>query len=200
MASGTRRSDAAPSGRHTGSTPPIDTPQPGSATEQTVARLHPSARRLVVPSIASIAVSGAAVYSAASASDTLHRLAFAGGGLIAILGIGVIPFLLWASRVYLITTRRIVARKGVFTRERRELPHSRANLLELRQSALQRMAGTGDLVILQGEREVFRLLDLPGAGLVEEALRDLMEHSSGSTYARTRQPEATRRAFDPPAR
>lgn len=200
MAQGTRRGDAAPRGRHTGSVEPIATPQPGSNTEQKVARLHPSARRLVVPSVVCVAISGVSVYGTASTNDTMHRVAFAGGGLVGILLIGLLPFLLWASRVYLITTRRIVATKGMFTRERRELPHSRANLLELRQSGLQRLSGTGDIVILQGEREVFRLLDLPGAVLVEEALRDLMEHSSGSTYARTRQPEGTRRAFDPPAR
>lgn len=165
-----------------------------------MARLHPSARWLILPVIALAAVAAGGAYAFSSVTETWQRIALPAAALVLVVLLGVLPFLLWASRVYLITTRRIVATRGLFTRERREIQHNRANRLQLRRGPLQRVAGTGDIVISQGEREVFRLLDVPGAALVEEALLDLMEFSGGSTLARGRVPEETRRSFDPPVR
>lgn len=197
---GSKRRDPPSRARHSGAVDPIAPPRPGSTAEQTVARLHPSARWLVLPCALVVVVSGAAAHAFALVDGQWQRLALVAIAVGLVVVLGIVPFLLWASRVYLITTRRIVATRGLLARERRELMHSRANRLQLTRSPLQRLAGTGDIVISQGEREVFRLLDVPGAALVEEALLDLMEFSGGSTLARGRQPEETRRPFDPPVR
>ena len=196
MASGGRRA-----ARAKGPSPePIAPARPGSNTEHTVARIHPSARRLALPAVAVIVVAGATAYATGSALEGWQRIVLPIAGAVIVLVVGVLPFLLWASHVYLITTRRVVATRGLVRRTRRELVHSRANRLELVQTAMQRAAGSGDVIAFQGEREVFRLVDVPGAELVERALLDMMELAGGSTLARGRQPEETRRSFDPPVR
>jgi len=172
-------------------------PATSTGTEQTVARLHPSSRRLILPAIIVVAVCAATGFLAGNLPEEWENVALPFVAATVILFTGVFPLLFWLNRVYLITTRRIVAKRGLFTRERREILHSRTHQIVLRRGPLQILARSGDIVVMSGEEELFRLADVPSADLVHEALLHLVEHGSSVPLSRSRQPEETRRPFDP---
>jgi membrane protein YdbS with pleckstrin-like domain len=186
-----RRDRGAPPGAD-----PVAPAAPGSA-ETVVARMHSSARVLVLPAVAVIAVCAAAGYFSGNLPESWENAAlpFAAGFLVLV--IGVLPLLLWASRVYVVTTHRVVERRGLFSRRRQELPHSRSGEVVVRRGPLQILARSGDVVVAGRGGEEFVLRDVPDAVLVRQTLADLMLHGSGMTAPRSRQPEATRRPFDP---
>lgn len=162
--------------------------------ELVVARLRPHARRLVAPALLLVVVAGGTAFFAGSlAEDWENALLVAGG--IAVIGLGaLLPFMVWLGRRTIITTRRLVVRHGLLTRVHQELLHSRGYDLTVRQSALQRVFGSGDIRINAGLEAPVVLRDLPRALLVAEALQDLMEGNANPIAAR-RQSEESRRTL-----
>ena len=202
MASGAGTTDAAAwqsrRGRSTTSVEPIPAPKRGSTEEHTVARMHASGRRLVLPVLALVVLAAAAGYLPGKLPEAWQNqaLPFALGALALLLGL--VPFLAWLSRVYTITTRRVVVRSGVLIRTRQELLFTRGFDVTMHRGPLQRLAGSGDVAIDSGADEPLVLKDVPGAPLVQAALADLMEvstHALGTP--RQQQINATRRPFDP---
>lgn len=159
--------------------------------------MHSSARRLILPAALVVVVCAATGYLAGNLAEPWENIALPFAGAFLVLVAGVIPYLVWARRVYLITTRRLVATRGFFVRERLELLHDRTAHVSVRQGPLQSLAGSGDVTIALSETNTVTLADVPDAKLVQAALLDLMQHSSGIVAPRSRQPAATRRPFDP---
>jgi membrane protein YdbS with pleckstrin-like domain len=202
MASGAGTTDAAAwqsrRGRSTPSVEPIPAPKRGSTQETTVARMHASGRRLVLPVLVLAVLFGACGYLAGRLPEAWmnQALPFALAALALLLG--VLPFLAWLSRVYTITTRRVVIRSGFLIRSRQELLFTRGFDVTMRRGPLQRIAGSGDIAISTGADEPLVLKDVPGAPLVQAALADLMEVSTHAVGTpRQQQIAATRRPFDP---
>lgn len=72
----------------------------------------------------------------------------------------------WTTTRLLVTSERVVVRSGVLARRGREIPLERVNDIGFRQSILERLVGSGDLVIESGgERgqEVFDHVAQPSA-------------------------------------
>jgi len=95
-----------------------------------------------------------------------------------------LPLLSWLGKRYIITTRRIIFRRGFFVRVRQELLHSRGYDVTVRKSMLQSMFGSGDVEINTGLDNPVVLKDTPNADLVQGALHDLMEASLNPIAAR----------------
>ena len=127
-------------------------------------------------------------YAHEEGGDWLDVL-FAAAGLLVIFGVFV-PLVSWLNHSYVITTRRIVARRGVVVRTRQELLHSRSYDVSVRQAGLQFMFGSGDVRINTGLEHPFVLRDVPHAAVVQSALHDLMEESLNPIAARRQQGEA----------
>lgn len=199
MASGAGTTDAAVGRSRRGrSSAPIEPPKRGSTTETTVARMHASARRLVLPGIAVLGVSAATGYLSGRLTQPWERIALPVGAVALLLLLGVIPYLVWLSRVYVITTRRIVLRSGFFLRSRQEVLLTRGFDVTLRRGPLQALSGSGHVLIDVGADEPVVLRDVPSAALVQAALADLMEYSTNVVGTkRQQQIAATRRPFDP---
>ncbi|HET6303082.1 PH domain-containing protein [Microbacterium sp.] len=152
------------------------TPAPGAPTpELRVARFRGHARRLFWSALVLIAVAGAVGYFygnlPAPFQNWMLLLAAAAILLVAV----VLPFAAWWSRTYLITTRRVIARRGLFRRATRELEHVRGYSIDLRRGILQRMWGAGTLTLSNGVDEPLRMVDIPSAELVHEVLVDQVE-------------------------
>lgn len=185
--------------RRTGQTPPGPGARPRARSvegERPVARMHPSGRRLILPSLLVIAACGAAGFFTGSFDEAWQNIAVPVASALVVIGLGLVPFIRWASRVCLITTRRTVVRTGVFTRVRREILHNRSNTLSLRQGPLQTLFGSGDVTIANGAGQQLLLRDVPRARLVRAALQDLAETAS-IVPPSTRASESQRRSFDP---
>jgi uncharacterized membrane protein YdbT with pleckstrin-like domain len=87
---------------------------------------------------------------------TTSGLLLAVAALVAVIGFllgTVIPLLKWSRTLFVLTTDRLITRRGVIAREAAEIPLERINHVALRHSALERAVGAGDLLIESaGER------------------------------------------------
>ncbi len=154
------------------------TPAPGvEAPEKRIARFRPHGRVLFWPAVLLIAVAGACGYLLGNLPAGYQDwMLLAGAGALVLLLV-VLPYLAWLAHVYIITTQRIIERRGLFVPQRRELAHVRGYTVQLRRSILQRMWGAGTLVLAGGVEEPMTLKNVPSAALVHETLVDQIEVS-----------------------
>ena len=111
--------------------------------ERAVSRLRPHARALVLPSLVLVSAAGAASYGLFALDDLWQRLAALVAGLVVIGALWVLPLLSWLSTQYLITTRRLVLRRGVLVRTRQEVLLSRGHDVTVRITEVEAYAGVG---------------------------------------------------------
>lgn len=100
----------------------------------------------------------------------------ASAGLVVLLVV-IVPWVRWLSRSYTITTRRVIAREGVFARRRREYTHARGYGIEVRRGPIQRMWRAGTITLTNGVDAPLRLVNVPDVALVQEVLADQVEVS-----------------------
>ena len=76
---------------------------------------------------------------------------YVGSGLIivAILNVAVV-YLKWRTTDFVLTNDRLVTRRGIFSRDSREIPLDRVMDLSCHQSLFERVIGAGDLMIESG--------------------------------------------------
>jgi membrane protein YdbS with pleckstrin-like domain len=152
----------------------------GRAPERVIARLRPHARALVLPSLALIALTGAATYLAVTLDELWMRLAALLAGLVLAALLWLLPLLRWLSTQYVVTTRRVVLSRGLFVRTRSEVLLSRSHDVTLRRSGLQGAFRSGDVLLNTGLDRPIVLRDVPRADLVQAALGEVMEASTTS--------------------
>ena len=72
--------------------------------------------------------------------------------------LAVIPFLRWRFTLFVLTTDRLITRKGIIAKRSKEIPLERINDVAFNQSVFERMVGAGDLLIESaGERGQTRI-------------------------------------------
>jgi uncharacterized membrane protein YdbT with pleckstrin-like domain len=151
-------------------------PPPGTPAEEfLIARFRGHALRLFWSALLLIAVAGATAYLYGNLPTGLEdwMLLAAAGGLV-LLGV-VVPYIVWASRSYTITTRRVIARRGLGSRQRREVSHVRGYSISVRRGILQRIWGAGTITLSNGVDAPLQLKNVPSATLVHETLADQIE-------------------------
>lgn len=143
--------------------------------ESVIVRLRPHGRALFWPTVLLVIVAGGVGFVAGIVAEQWQAIAvIVAAGLLVLIG-WFFPLCRWLSRRYTITTRRIVVRSGFFVRSRQELLHSRAHDVTLRRGVLQSMFRSGDVILNGGQQNPVVLRDVPSAGLVQEALHDLID-------------------------
>lgn len=154
------------------------TPAPGVPTpEMRVVRTRRHARRLIWSALVLIAVAGSVGFFAGNLPAPFEDwMLFTAAGIVVLLLV-VLPFLVWWSHTYTITTRRVIERSGLFSRHRTELPHARGYTISERRGPLQRLWGTGTLTLSNGVDTPLRMRDVPAVSLVHETLVDQVEVS-----------------------
>lgn len=173
-------------------------PAPGaSAPELRVARVRGHARRLTWSAIVLIAVAGAVGYFYGNLPAPLENWMLLAAAALVVLLLVLVPFLVWWSHTYTITTRRVLSRNGLFTARRRELTHVRGYTIEVRRSIAQRMWRTGTLTLSDGVGEPMQLVDIPDVELLHEVLVDQVEVSQILAH-RDAQPPLPPQAPPPP--
>jgi uncharacterized membrane protein YdbT with pleckstrin-like domain len=142
--------------------------------ERVVARLRRHARVLALPALLLVAVAGATGYVVPVLDEGWPRLAAVVVAALVVLVGCVIPYLSWLAARTTITTRRVIVRRGLFVRVRRELWHRRGYDVQVRRGWLQRTAGTGDVRLETGHDVPVVLRDVPDPLAVQAALHELM--------------------------
>src|SRR5690349_19041919 len=129
-----------------GGRPP--TPAPGVPTpELRVARFRRHARHLFWPALVLIAVAAAVGFFYGNLPSPLRNWMLLAAAGVVVLLLVLLPFLSWWSRVYTITTRRVMERSGILVARHRELTHVRGYSIQVKRGPIQRMWGAGTLVL-----------------------------------------------------
>lgn len=151
-------------------------PPPGvPAEELVVARFRGHARRLFWSALVLIAVCGAAAYLYGNLPAGFEDWMVPTAAVAVIVLLVVVPFLIWLSASYTITTRRVIVQDGIGARRRRELSHARGYSIGVRRGPIQRMWGTGTITLSNGVDAPLRLVNVPSVNLVHEVLADQVE-------------------------
>ena len=151
-------------------------PPPGAPAEELlIARFRSQGRGLFWCALLLIAVCGATAffYDNLPAGFENWMLLAAAAALI-LVGV-VVPYSVWLSRTYTLTTRRVIVRQGMGARQRREMSHVRGYSIGVRRGIPQRMWGAGTITLTNGLDAPLRLVNIPHVTLVHEALADQTE-------------------------
>jgi uncharacterized membrane protein YdbT with pleckstrin-like domain len=148
--------------------------------EDAVVVLHPHWKVLVRPAVLTVLVVAALV--AAEVLIPAGHWAATGRLVVAVIAVLLlvwcllIPLLVWRTTVYELTTSRLRLRDGVLTRHGRDIPLSRITDVSFRKGILDRVLGTGTLVVESaGEHGELTLDEIPRVERVFSLLFQLVE-------------------------
>lgn len=101
--------------------------------------------------------------------------------VVAVLVVGALfglPFLRWRTTLFVITTKRVVTREGLLTRNGRDIPLNRVNDVSFSHNLLERVLRCGTLTVESaGERGQVVLTDIPRVAEVQHKLYELTERA-----------------------
>jgi uncharacterized membrane protein YdbT with pleckstrin-like domain len=144
--------------------------------EQVVVHRHPHWKMLVLPVLALLLFVGVASFLAALVSAQTWAvwawLGLAAAGLALVGRFTVYPVVRWRTTHFVVTDRRVLVREGVFTRHGMDIPSKRISGVQFRQGLLDRILGSGTLVIESDSDESLEFDDIPGVRRVHAVLYD----------------------------
>lgn len=135
------------------------------ADERVVVHNHPHWKKLVLPVLALLVVLGLGGFLAALVNGT----AWAGpaqaalGVVAAVLLVAWVltPLVRWKTTHFVVTTQRLMVRRGVFTRSGEDIPLSRINSVSFRHGITDRLVGCGTLIVESASDEPLEFDDVP---------------------------------------
>jgi uncharacterized membrane protein YdbT with pleckstrin-like domain len=162
--------------------------------EEVVLRLHPHWKVLVLPVLAFLLLAAATGFAIARIDSTAAELAVVVVALLLLYWLTIVPFLRWRTTHFVITTHRVLLRRGILSRSGRDIPLSRVNDVSFQHSLLERMLGCGTLVVESaGERGQVSMDDVPHVEQVQSTLYQLVEDDSDRRGRPDAEPRSRRR-------
>jgi uncharacterized membrane protein YdbT with pleckstrin-like domain len=169
--------------------------------ESLVLTLRPHVKVLFWPAVVLLLVAPGAAVIAAYVPDGFAqlwlRVAVGAVAGIIVLRWSVWPFIVWWNRLYVVTTRRLVIREGVFNRAGHDMPLVRLNDVSFEHSFWERLLGCGTLVVESaGERGQITLDDIPKVEQVQRTLYELSDDARSGDSGRDDHDDHDRRDRD----
>jgi uncharacterized membrane protein YdbT with pleckstrin-like domain len=118
-----------------------------SPGETIVYELRPHWRALIAPTIVLILLAFAGTWLYFLTDSAILRWVVLGAGVGLLLLWVVLPLLRWLTTQYVFTDRRIIIRRGLITKQGRDVPLAKVNNVAFNQSVLGRMFNFGELQI-----------------------------------------------------
>jgi uncharacterized membrane protein YdbT with pleckstrin-like domain len=150
--------------------------------EQVVVHTHPHWKKIVLPVLALLLVVGLGSYLAAViATQTWSAAGWAalgGLGLVLVGWLTVLPVIRWRTTHFVVTTRRVLVREGVLTRQGIDIPMARINSVQFRHNIIERLLGCGTLVIESASEEALEFDDIPDIERVHMLLYREVAHET----------------------
>lgn len=149
--------------------------------EQVVEHLHPHWITLVPATLWFILICAAAGVGAYFAPDhgtnrTVVLIVITAVAVVLFLWLTAAPWIRWRTTHFVLTTHRVLIRRGVFTHSGRDIALQRINDVAFTQSLWDRMVGAGTLVIESaGEHGQEALKNIPHSDQVQQTLNRLIE-------------------------
>ncbi len=147
--------------------------------EQVVLHSHPHWKRLVGPVLVFIIATGVAAFLTAVVQqragwDQNARMIVEGViwaiWLVLLCWLTLAPVLSWRTTHFVITDRRVMFRHGLLTRSGIDIPLARINSVEFRHGLIDRMVGTGTLIIESASQDPLEFHDIPQVERVHSLL------------------------------
>jgi uncharacterized membrane protein YdbT with pleckstrin-like domain len=148
--------------------------------EHLVLRLHPHWKTLIGPLLVAVLVVAAALIAEVlippNSAAAVERLVVAAVAILAVMLWLIVPVLRWRTTTYELTTRRMRVRSGIVTRQGRDIPLARINDVSFEKGLLDRLLGSGRLVVESaGEHGQILLNDIPRVEFTQATLFRLVE-------------------------
>lgn len=139
--------------------------------EQVVLHRHPHWKRLILPALALILLTGLAALGSAVVNRTgsqwpqltkniLHGVIW-GIWLVIVGWLTIRPFLSWLTTHFVVTNRRVMYRHGLMTRSGIDIPLARINSVEFRDKLFERIFRTGTLIIESASQDPLEFSNIP---------------------------------------
>jgi uncharacterized membrane protein YdbT with pleckstrin-like domain len=148
--------------------------------EHLVLRLHPHWKTLIWPVAVAVLVVAVALIAEvlipSNSAAAVERLVVAAVAILAVMLWLIVPVLRWRTTTYELTTRRLRVRSGIVTRHGRDIPLARINDVSFEKGLLDRLLGSGRLVVESaGEHGQILLNDIPRVEFTQATLFRLVE-------------------------
>ena len=135
---------------------------------------HPHWKMLVLPVLVLLLVVGIGSYLAALVSTQSWApfawIALAVVGLVLVVWLTVVPVVRWRTTHFVITSRRVLVREGVLSRQGLDIPMSRINSVQFRRTVLERLLGCGTLIVESASDDPLEFTDVPDVERVHALL------------------------------
>ena len=151
--------------------------------EQVVLDLHPHWKQLLLPALLLPVVVGVATYLLfvvpSGTVRTPLRWAIVVVAVLVLLRFTVWPWITWQTTHYVLTTRRVVIRRGALGRSGRDIPLTRVNDVAFHHSLFERLLRCGTLTIESaGEHGQVVLPEVPDVEMVQREVYRCVEDES----------------------
>jgi uncharacterized membrane protein YdbT with pleckstrin-like domain len=148
--------------------------------EHLVLLLHPHWKTLIRPFAVAVLVIAIALIAEvlipSNSAAAVERLVVAAVAILAVMLWLIVPVLRWRTTTYELTTRRLRVRSGIVTRHGRDIPLARINDVSFEKGLLDRLLGSGRLVVESaGEHGQILLNDIPRVEFTQATLFRLVE-------------------------
>ena len=148
--------------------------------EHLVLLLHPHWKTLIRPFAVAVLVIVIALIAEvlipSGSASAVIRLVVAAVAILAVMLWLIVPVLRWRTTTYELTTRRMRVRSGIVTRHGRDIPLARINDVSFEKGLLDRLLGSGRLVVESaGEHGQILLDDIPRVEFTQATLFRLVE-------------------------
>ncbi len=151
--------------------------------EKVVRHLHPHWLTVLLPTVVGVLVVAATVVSVLVLPDgsvgSVLLWVVLGAALLVLLAFVVAPYARWRSTHYVITTHRVMVRRGVLSKAGKDITLAKITDVGFRQSLLDRMIGAGSLHIESaGDSPDEDLVNVPDSDDVQQLINRLVDEDS----------------------
>lgn len=146
-----------------------------TSPEVKVIKFRTHARNLTWSVLVLIAIGALTPYFFGSFVEPWQNWALILGAVLLVLFLVIAPFFTWLARTSVVTTKRIILRRGFFTQHRAEVRLAQVREIKMKRGVVQRMWKTGDIVLQAGLSAPVVLRNVPGITEVAPVLQELVE-------------------------
>lgn len=148
-----------------------------SEPEVAVVRLRRHARVLILPALILLGTAFASGYFIGSFPDAWQNWLAVAIALLLVIGGVLLPLSIWLGNTITVTTRRVIVRRGLFTRTRSEVSLGRVREIRSRASIFQRPFKSGTVQLITGLDEPIEMVDVPSVSGVVDMLHELVDQA-----------------------
>jgi membrane protein YdbS with pleckstrin-like domain len=153
--------------------------------------LHPHWLTVVVPTIFGLLLTAACIFVVIQTPDdeTGNRIQWIAVAVLVLVAVPAVfvPYLRWRTTHYVITTHRVMVRRGILTKQGKDITLSKITDVSFQQTVLDRLIRAGSLHIESaGDSPDENLTNIPNSNVVQQLINRLIDEDDLRRRARGR--------------